>query len=92
VVTARSESKAKDFVQGRSRFKDLLKVTITGDLSAVGAFDDLAKDVEVIVHCASVSPIPVSRFTACESFWSGRARFRLPSIRDNYTIRSLPRP
>ena len=57
MVTARSESKAKDFAQGRSKFKDLLEVTVTGDLNAVGAFDDLAKDVDVIIHCASVSPI-----------------------------------
>lgn len=55
VVTARSESKAKNFVERRSRFKDLLQVVVTGDLTAVGAFDDLAKDVEVIIHCASVS-------------------------------------
>lgn len=55
MVTARSESKAKDFAERRSRFKDLLEVTITGDLSAVGSFDDLAKDVDVIIHCASVS-------------------------------------
>ena len=55
MVTARSESKAKDLVERRSRFKDLLKVVVTGDLSAVGAFDDLAKDVDVIIHCASVS-------------------------------------
>ena len=59
MVTARSESKAKDFAQSRSRFKDLLEVTITGDLGTVGAFDDLAKDVDVIIHCASVSPILV---------------------------------
>jgi len=58
VVTARSESKAKDFAERRSRFKDLLKVTVTGDLGAVGAFDDLSKDVDVIIHCASVSSIP----------------------------------
>jgi len=55
VVTARSESKAKDFAERRSRFKDLLVVAVTGDLSAVGAFDDLVKDVDVIIHCASVS-------------------------------------
>ena len=55
VVTARSESKAKGLIQRRSRFKDLLKVIITGDLSTVGAFDDPAKDVDVIIHCASVS-------------------------------------
>ena len=56
VVSARSESiKAKDFAEMRSRFKDLLEVVVTGDLSAIGAFDDLAKDVDVIIHCASVS-------------------------------------
>jgi ribonuclease BN (tRNA processing enzyme) len=55
VMTARSESKAKDFAERRSRFKDLLKVIVVGDLRAVGAFDDLAKDVDVIIHCASVS-------------------------------------
>jgi uncharacterized protein YbjT (DUF2867 family) len=55
VVTARSESKAKDFEERRSMFKDLLEVVVTGDLDAVGAFDDLAKDVDVIIHCASVS-------------------------------------
>ena len=42
-------------MERRSRFKDLLEVVVTGDLSAVGAFDDLAKDVDVIIHCASVS-------------------------------------
>ena len=55
VVSARSGSKAKDFAEMRSRFKDLLEVVVTGDLSAIGAFDDLAKDVDVIIHCASVS-------------------------------------
>ena len=55
VVTARSESKANDFKERRSRSKDLLEVVVTGDLDAVGAFDDLAKDVDVIIHCASVS-------------------------------------
>lgn len=55
VVTTRSESKAKDFAERRSRFKDLLEVVVTGDLSASGAFDDLAMDVDVIIHCASVS-------------------------------------
>ena len=55
VVTARSESKAKEFVERRSRFKDLLEIVVTGDLTAVGAFDDLVKDVDVIIHCASVS-------------------------------------
>ena len=51
VVTTRSESKAKDFAERRSRFKDLLEVVVTGDLSASGVFDD----VDVIIHCASVS-------------------------------------
>ena len=55
MVTARSESKAKDFAERRSRFKDLLEVVITGDLGTIGAFDDLAKDVDVIIHCANVS-------------------------------------
>ena len=55
MVSARSESKAKDFTESRSRFKDLLEVVVTGDLSAIGAFVDLAKDVDVIIHCASVS-------------------------------------
>ena len=55
MVTARSESKAEDFAERRSRFKDLLEVVVTGDLSAIGAFDDIAKDVDVIIHCASVS-------------------------------------
>jgi len=55
VVTARSESKAKDFAETRSRLKDLLEVVVTGDLTAVGAFDGLARDFDVIIHCASVS-------------------------------------
>jgi len=55
VVTARSESKARDFAERRSRFKDLLEVVVTGDLRTFGAFDDLAMDVDVIIHCASVS-------------------------------------
>lgn len=81
VVTARSESKAKDFAESRSRFKDLLEVVVTGDLSAVGAFDDLAKDVDVIIHCASVSCklsnlLWVNRFETVE-------RFRLASSRDH---------
>lgn len=54
VVTARSESKAMDFVERRSRFKDLLEIVVTGDLTSVGAFDDLTRDVDVIIHCASV--------------------------------------
>ena len=61
VVTARSESKAKDFMERRSRFKDLLEVVITGDLTAIGAFDNLPKNVDVIIHCASVSPYPCIR-------------------------------
>ena len=64
VVTARSESKAKDLLQRRSRFKDLLEVVVTGDLGAVGAFDDLAKDVDVIIHCASVSFSPAIHIPA----------------------------
>ena len=55
VVAARSESKAKDFAERRSRFKDSLEVVVTGDLRAFGAFDDIAKDVDVIIHCANVS-------------------------------------
>ena len=55
VVSARSESKAKDFAERRSRFKDLFEVVVTGGLGAIGAFDDLAKGVDVIIHCASVS-------------------------------------
>ena len=55
MVTARSESKAKDFAERRSGFKDSLEGVVTGDLGAVGAFDDLAKDVDVIIHCANVS-------------------------------------
>lgn len=62
MVTARSESKAKDFAERRSRFKDLLEVVVTGDLGAVGAFDDLAKDVDVIIHCASVSCYSIRSF------------------------------
>ena len=54
-MTARSESKAKDLAERRPRFKDLLEVVITGDLTTVGAFDGLAKDVDVTIHCASVS-------------------------------------
>ncbi|KAF9647899.1 NAD(P)-binding protein, partial [Thelephora ganbajun] len=56
VATARSEPKAKDFVERRSGFKDLLEVVVTGDLGPVGAFDSIAKDVDVIIHCAS--PLP----------------------------------
>jgi len=55
VATARSESKAKDFAERRSRFKDLLEVVVTGDLRAFGAFDDLVMGVDVIIHCANVS-------------------------------------
>ena len=55
VATARSESKAVDLIQRRSKFKDLLEVVVTDDLSAVGAFDDLVKDVDVVIHCVSVS-------------------------------------
>jgi hypothetical protein len=58
VVTARSESKAEVFMQRRSRFSGSLEMVVTGDLTgAVGAFDDLAKDVDVIIHCASVSSV-----------------------------------
>ena len=65
MVAARSESKAKDFAQKRSRYKELLEVVVTGDLTTVGAFDDLAKDVDVIIHCASVShSLSFLRFTS----------------------------
>ena len=59
VVAARSESKAKDSVERRSKFKDLLRIVVTGDLTAVGAFDDLVEDVDVIIHCASVSVVAI---------------------------------
>ena len=72
MVTARSEPKTKDLMGRRSKFNDLPEVVATGDLSAVGAFDDLAKDVDVIIHCASVSFQPfivvssrVNRFCGC---------------------------
>ena len=55
VVTAKSESEANGFAESRSRFKIPPKVVITGDLSAIGAFDELAKDVDVMIHCAGVS-------------------------------------
>ena len=65
MVTARSESKAKDFAGKRSRYKELLEVVVTGDLTTVGAFDDLAKHVDVIIHCASVShSLSFLRFTS----------------------------
>ena len=35
VVAARSESKAKDFVETRSKFKDLWEIVVTADLAAV---------------------------------------------------------
>ena len=64
MVTARSESKAKNFAEKRFRYKELLEVVVTGDLTTVGAFDDLAKDVDVIIHCASVSrSLSFLRFT-----------------------------
>ena len=66
VVTARSESKAKEFVERRSRFKDLLEIVVTGDLTAVGAFDDLVKDVDVIIHCASVSVVAIRVFISSD--------------------------
>ena len=55
VATARSESKAKDFAERRSGFKHLLEMVIAGDLTVVGAFDDPAKDFDVMIYCASVS-------------------------------------
>ena len=84
MVTARSESKAKDFAQSRSRFKDLLEVVVTGDLSAIGAFDDLAKDVDVIVHCASVSLILISP-DLLRANCSGLVE-RVPSIHGRSTV------
>lgn len=62
VTTARSESKATGFMERRSRFKNSLEMVVTGDLTAVGAFDDLAKDVDVIIHCASVSSFDLSTY------------------------------
>ena len=67
MVTARSESKAEDLVQRRSRFKNLLEVVVTGDLSAVGAFDDLVKNVDVIIHCVSVSLNPAAHIQLAPS-------------------------
>ena len=62
VVTARSEFKAKVFAERRSRFKDLLEIVVTGNLTAVGAFDGLAKNVDVVIHCASVSVFAIRIF------------------------------
>ena len=73
MVAARSESKAEDLVEKRSRFKDLLEVVVTGDLSAVGAFDDLAKDVDVIIHCASVSFQPFIVVPSRANLFHGRS-------------------
>ena len=78
-MTARSESKAKDFMERRSRFKDLLEVVVTGDLTAAGAFDDLVKDVDVVIHCASVSHSPSSLWFTSRShplcLWMARLDF-----------------
>jgi ribonuclease BN (tRNA processing enzyme) len=63
VVTARSEAKAKGFMERRARFKDLLEIVVTGDLTAVGAFDELANGADVIIHCASVSYFSIHVYT-----------------------------
>ena len=46
-VIARFESRAKDSAERRSSFKDLLELVVTDYVRAVGAFNDLSKDVDV---------------------------------------------
>ena len=96
VVTARSEPKTKDLMERRSRFKDLPEVVVTGDLSAVGAFDDLTKDVDVIIHCASVSFQPfivvssrMNRFCGC-SIYMDPKRISAPFMTRLNNFRSPP--
>jgi len=56
--TGRSQSKADQMKARRAEYGDLFSVAITGDLTAPDVFDDVVKDVDVVIHVASVSSPP----------------------------------
>jgi nucleoside-diphosphate-sugar epimerase len=39
----------------RAKYGDLFSMVITGDLTAPNVFDDVVRDVDVVIHVASVS-------------------------------------
>ena len=56
--TGRSQSKADQMKAHRAKYGDLFSMVITGDLTAPDVFDDVVKDVDVVMHVASVSSPP----------------------------------
>ena len=56
--TGRSQSKASEMKARRAKYGDLFSMVITGDLTAPDVFDDVVKDVDVVIHVASVSSSP----------------------------------
>ena len=56
--TGRSQSKADEMKARRAKHGDLFSMVITGDLTAPDVFDDVVKDVDVVIHVASVSSSP----------------------------------
>ena len=56
--TGRSQSKASEMKARRAKYGDLFSMVITGDLTAPDIFDDVVKDVDVVIHVASVSSSP----------------------------------
>ena len=56
--TGRSQSKADEMKARRAKHGDLFFMVITGDLTAPDVFDDVVKDVDVVIHVASVSSSP----------------------------------
>ena len=60
--TGRSQSKANEMKTRRAKYGDLFSMAITGELTAPNVFDDVVKDVDVVIHVASVSSISVALF------------------------------
>ena len=56
--TGRSQSKANEMKARRAKYQDFFSMAITGDLTTPGVFDDVVKDVDVVIHVASVSSSP----------------------------------
>jgi uncharacterized protein YbjT (DUF2867 family) len=59
-AVARSKQKADDFLAARPNYTAKLDFYFIEDLTTPGAFDDAVKDVDGIIHIASVSGVHLS--------------------------------
>lgn len=81
--TARSQSKANQVKTRREKYGDLFSMAITGDLAAPDVFDEVVKDVDVVIHVASVSlPSPHAHSTIQWLTWCRVAPPRRPRVQE----------